>query len=458
MIAAPTRAELLAPYEPTTDEPWNLLRVRHLYLRAGFGATWDELQDGLARGPAAVLDDFCAGRRREGVPAGVEAVARQLEGAARASSEARRYEAFWFWRMLYGADPLRDRLTLLWHDHFATSNEKISDAAVVWHQIDILHRLARGRFGELLPACIKDPAMLLWLDAASNYREHPNENLARELMELFTLGEGNYTETDVREVARALTGWRITATGEFFVFAEHHDIGSKTILGRNDDFDGDGVLALLLEHPATARRLAWRIASAFVAEPLLTDALIDELASLLQDSGLDLGAAVDRLLRSRSFFCDANLRAMTTPPAVAVTALTRAFECFGPAVATRSLAQWSEAAGQRLLHPPSVFGWPRGEGWFTTSTLLARAKFARALVAGELSVDGTDRPVARLLTRHDVPGDAAAQVAFFGRLLLGEEPRGELREMLLATASEPGERACDEMVVRLCTSVACQLA
>ena len=458
-MAVSSRADLaLEPYAPSAREPWSRARVHHLHWRAGFGATWEELQLGLERGPDAVLESLFAGTRVVGVPESAATLGPRLEQAALASNEIERLEAVWFWRMLFSADPLGERLTLLWHDHFATSFEKVQDAQAMGRQNAVLREHARAPFGELLSACVKNPALLIWLDAQSNYREHPNENLGRELMELFTLGEGNYGERDVREVARALTGWRVSRHGRFLVFDEHHDSGEKHILGRKGQFDGDDLLAILLEEPATARRLAWRLSRSFLGEELVTEDLLDELARGLSASGLDVRRCVERILRSRLFFSDGNLRVLPTTPAVHVVALTRALECFAPPARTQALAEWSAPVGQRLYHPPSVFGWPHGKDWITTGTLLARARFARALVGGELSIDDDEGPVARLVARHSVSEDPEERVSFIGRLLLGQEPEGLLRSNLVTTAGAPRARACEEMVVQLCTAPACQLS
>ena len=166
--------------------------------------------------------------------------------------------------MLFGPDPLTERLALMWHNHFATSNLKVGNLAFMRRQNELFRQLGRRPFGELLEAVLHDPAMLIWLDAPSNRKGHPNENLARELMELFSLGIGHYTEHDVKEAARALTGWRV----ENEVFAEtaaRHDDGEKTILGKTGRWKGDDLVRMVLEHPATSRRLAWRICELFLA-------------------------------------------------------------------------------------------------------------------------------------------------------------------------------------------------
>src|SRR4051812_23540336 len=218
-----------ASYTPGPEAPWNLRRVVHLHRRAGFAATWGEIQRDLKDGPQASLDRVLAGKTAmEGVPPEFQKTADLLGESAGPSGDPGRLKAWWVYRMLFGPDPLTERLTLMWHNHFATSNLKVENLAAMRRQNDLFRRLGRGPFGELLRAVVRDPALLVWLDAPRNRKGHPNENLARELMELFTLGIGPYTEADVKEAARALTGWGIK--DEAFAEAQaSHGQGEKTI-------------------------------------------------------------------------------------------------------------------------------------------------------------------------------------------------------------------------------------
>ena len=195
-------SEPWALYLPCDEAPWDLRRVVHLHRRAGFGATWSEIRRDLKDGPQASLDRVLAGRAvTDGVPAEFETTAVLMGASAATSGDPVRLKAWWVYRMLFGPDPLAERLTLMWHNHFATSNLKVRDLALMRRQNDLFRQLGRGPFGKLLGAVVHDPAMLLWLDAPSNRKGHPNENMARELMELFSLGIGHYTEQDVKEAA-----------------------------------------------------------------------------------------------------------------------------------------------------------------------------------------------------------------------------------------------------------------
>ena len=226
--------------------------------------------------------------RRTNVPSG-KACARGPSG----SSDPRRLRAYWLYRMLFGGDPLRERLTLFWHGHFATSLTKVDSVTALGVQMDTLRERALGGFAGLLDAMIADPAMLVWLDGGTSRREQPNENFAREFLELFTLGEGAYSERDIREAARAFTGWvsegGIRTPGDsnpkFAFDDEAHDPGPKTFLGQTGNWKGADIVRITLARPEAAQHLARKLYRAFVAEePDPPPDLIEPLADSLRSS------------------------------------------------------------------------------------------------------------------------------------------------------------------------------
>jgi hypothetical protein len=224
-----------APYVPSAEAPWNIRRVVHLHRRAGFAASWPEIERDLSEGPEASVSRLLDGKTRASgapEPEEFERISTVLGDAAIASSDAGRLKAWWLYRLLFSPDPLGERLTLMWHNHFATSNQKVNDPAAMRRQNDLFRRLARAPFGALLESAVRDPALLVWLDAPANRKGHPNENLAREFLELFSVGIGHYSENDVRETARALTGWNVV-DGEAREAPARHDEGPKIILGRS---------------------------------------------------------------------------------------------------------------------------------------------------------------------------------------------------------------------------------
>jgi Protein of unknown function (DUF1800) len=434
----PTEARVMgdpwAPYEPGRDDLWDLRRVVHLHRRAGFSATWEELRRDLADGPQAAVDRLLGGTARScGVPVDFDRIAGLLAERALAAPEPSRLKGWWVYRMLFGPDPLGERLTLMWHDHFATSNLKVDDLAAMHRQNEALRSLGRGPFGRLLRTMLRDPALLIWLDAPDNTRVRPNENLARELMELFTLGVGHYTESDVKESARALTGWRI-AGGEARLVPLRHDPGPETILGRTDSYDAGRLADLLLEQPATADRLAWRLCREFLGETAASPVAVAALAEGLRARDLDVGWAVATILRSRTFFSEANLRDRVASPVEFVIGSVRALELFDPAPSTPLLAEWCGRLGQDLFYPPNVGGWPEGRSWITTRSAIGRANFAAALVDGE-GVGLSGSPDLGVLAKQH---GRAEDPAFFPMLLLGSDrpavPVGEGAQLRRAVA------------------------
>lgn len=401
------------PYVPDEAMPWDLRRVVHLHRRAGFAATWGEIQRDLADGPEASIDRLLEGKSRScGVPTDFPAFADRLADLALAAPEPNRLKAWWVYRMLFGPDPLSERLTLMWHGHFATSNLKVNDLALMRRQNETLRSLCRAPFGRLLHAMLRDPALLVWLDAPENTKGHPNENLSRELMELFTLGIGPYSEDDVQQAARALTGWRIVGN-EARLIPGRHDPGTKTILGLSGTFDADGLAALLVDHPATSRRLAWRLVHEFFGEG--GGAATEALAEGLRAHDLDVGWGVATVLRSRRFFDAANLGRRIAGPIDYLLGAVRAFEMFDPAPSPPTLADWCGRLGQDLFYPPNVGGWTGGRNWITTRSALGRANFASALVGVDPIGLGTSFDPIALADRHG----QGRNPSFSARLLLG---------------------------------------
>jgi uncharacterized protein (DUF1800 family) len=417
-------------YVPSDNAPWNLRRVVHLHRRAGFAATWAEMQRDLKDGPQRSVDRILAGRvRTQGVPDDFSRTADILADAARAVDNLNRLQAWWIYRMIFTPDPLGERLTLFWHNHFATSAAKVGFA--VQRQNGIFRRLGRGRFGELLGSVVRDPAILLWLDAQANRRGNPNENLARELMELFTLGIGHYTETDVREAARALTGWTVV-DGQFREDTNLHDAGQKTILGRTGAWQGAELLNILLDHSATAERLARRICELLLGESPIDADAIRALASGLRERNLDIGWAVETVLRSRTFFAEASLGSRVLGPVEYVVGAVRALELFDPCPNTLVLTGFMRGLGQDLFYPPNVGGWPGGRAWLSTRSIIGRHNLAMALVGGnEVGLLGPFDALG-LARRHGRATDLETLVGFYAELLLGRLPSTPWRDRIIA--------------------------
>jgi uncharacterized protein (DUF1800 family) len=454
----PTSAKptVWSAFDPDEKAPWDLRRVVHLRRRAGFAATWEELQRDLKDGPKVAIDRVLSGKARSsGVPQDFDEVARVLGETA---TEPGRMRAWWMYRMLFGPDALTERMTLLWHNHFATSADKVESGAMR-RQNYVFRTNARSPFATLLTEVLHDPAMLVWLDATSNRKAHPNENLARELMELFTLGIGNFTEKDVKEAARCLTGWTVTEE-QFREDPARHDDGEKTVLGRSGKWTGEKLVEILLQHPATAQRLAHRICEAFMGERVVAAAELKELADGLRSHKLDIAWAVETVLRSRLFFAEKNLGNRVVGPAEFVVSAARMLELFDQPPSTLLLGDWAGRLGQSLFAPPNVGGWAGGRDWLSAQAMIGRGNYAAALVGGKLTRAGAPTDPLALAKKHGRGNNLDDLLAFFGELIHGTPPNKEWSARLVKVlgGGKPNADLARRAVVLMLASPEAQVA
>ncbi len=381
-------AEVWKPWKPSAADPWDRRWAAHLFRRAVFGASSAELARAVKNGHAATLDLLLSGQPNAAdmLPTlndvGRVAATRDAEGA--------QLRGWWLYCMLQGGHPLREKMALFWHNHFATSIVKVRDASLMFRQNTLFREHALGKFGPLLHAVTRDGAMLVWLDSNSNVKGKANENYARELMELFSLGVGNYTEKDVREAARAFTGWHTDNTG-FRFNAAQHDPDEKTVLGKTGKFDGNEIVKIVLDQPACARFLVRKLYAFFVSEISPPDALLDPLCGSFRESEYDVAALVKTMLSSRHFYSEHAFRTrIKSPIEYALGAVHATYRRYDVAddhyrpLAHQSLVKWLTGMGQTLFAPPNVKGWPGGRVWLNTATVLERNNFAAALASGVL--------------------------------------------------------------------------
>jgi uncharacterized protein (DUF1800 family) len=416
-----------APYAPAANDPWDAAKVGHLYRRAAFGASPADLAAGVADGHAKTLD-----RVLSGAPESAD-FARTTEYMASdrsmpAGTPLPRLAAWWLDRMLKTAHPLREKLTLFWHNHFATSNAKVQNARFMLGQYRLMHRHALGSFADMLTEMTVDPAMMVWLDTTESTKGKPNENYARELMELFSLGIGNYTEADIREAAKAFTGYEVK-DGKGTLNARQHDASEKKVLGRKGKFDGTDVVKVCLDQPACPRFVVRKLYRFLVSE---TDTpapdLIDPLAEQYRASGFDTGKLVSTILRSNLFFSPAAYRSKIKEPVEFATGIVRGLE---GTVGTLPLAEALDGLGQTLFAPPSVKGWDGGPAWLNAQTLLFRNNLALALTSTTDGRFGRRCDPAAALERHGARTDEEVVAFLLGTFLQGGfQP--EAREKLLA--------------------------
>ena len=364
--------EAWLPFEPTSAQPFGRREAAHLFRRAGFAANSRELDETVKLGPKEAAKKLVAANEGE--------FAGKMHSFAQtvlATNNSQTLAAWWLHRMLHTPAPLLEKTTLFWHSHFASSSAKVTDTRLMFNQNELLRRYALGKFEPLVLGIARDPAMLIYLDSATNRKTRPNENFAREVMELFVLGIGNYTEKDIQELARCFTGWEIQY-GAFKFNRYQHDYGTKTVVGKSGNFDGGDSVKVLLEQPAAARFLCGKLARYFITdESDLSPELIEPLAQELRESDYTFAPVLETLLTSRLFYSSASLGKKVRSPVELGIGLLRSLE------ATAGLPQIAEQIrelGQMPLFPPNVKGWPGGMAWINSSTLLGRANFVRQLV------------------------------------------------------------------------------
>ena len=302
--------------------------------------------------------------------------------------ETGRVAYWWANRMLSSPRPLQEKLALFWHGHFATNEDKVRDYRKMLRQVELLQRQGLGDFRTLLIAVAQDPAMLAFLDAGVNVKGAPNENFAREIMELFSMGVGNYTERDIREAARAFTGWNFVGL-EFKVTADRHDDSAKTVLGQTGAFDGIQVIDIILKQPVTAEFIASKLYRYFVRDELSV-ATQRALADSLRHGNYQIAPFLEQNFLSRDFYSDESIATRIKSP---VELLVSTYRKLGLA-SVPGIPDFNEVTarlGQRLLSPPTVPGWTYGRPWITPSLLMERGNSALDMVFPEVAFIAYDR-------------------------------------------------------------------
>lgn len=365
----------------------------HLLRRAGFGGTPDEIANLVAKGRQGAVD-YLVDYEKVSNAAMEDALAALVQDVPRGDraepgridlNNLRGLQTWWVYRMAHTARPLEEKMTLFWHDHFATAISKVTREDYMLAQNRLFRTMALANFRSLLVEVSKDPAMILWLDNNTNIKDAPNENYARELMELFSMGinhlvtgEPNYTEADIKEVARAFTGWTVRRQGFFFNRAQH-DEGVKTVFGQAGNWSGEDIVDLIVEREATAYFMANKLWEFFAYENPEMDVL-DELAEVYVASGYDVKALMRHLFNMDAFYSDRTLFGQIKSPAEYVTSSLRQLGIqFGDARGYGFSTVLMSQMDQQLFNPPTVAGWEGGTSWINTATLLVRYNAANTL-------------------------------------------------------------------------------
>jgi len=419
--AAPP-ADPFAPFVPSTKEAFDDHWLGHLFRRAGFGPT------------TARLDTY-NGKLREALdwlfeydPADdpLNPLLEQLQGFITPITNVQQVQDWWVFRMLNSPRPLQERIALFWHGHFATSAGKVTNALFMHNQIELFRRLGLGNFRQLLSEVGRDAAMLVWLDGQSSRKGKPNENYGREVMELFTLGIGNYTEHDVQEAARAFTGWQIK--GDSVSFAkELFDDGEKEILGSRGKFDADGAVDVILSQPAAATFLSRKLLREFV-HPQPEEQHVAHYAERLRSARWEIKPVLREMLGSRLFFSEWAYRSQFKSPCELVVGGMLAIGGTGAATFARTrMAQ----LGQNLLFPPTVKGWAGGESWTNANTVLQRFNFGLAIATQRNNEFAKKLDLLGLLQKAGLNAPEKI-IDYFARVLLDGRLAQQERDELVA--------------------------
>jgi uncharacterized protein (DUF1800 family) len=421
-MADATAKSAWEPYKPSSADPWDLKKVGHLYRRAAFGAGWADLEAGLKDGPDKAIDKLLKGGPGQDE---FDKETGRLADSIRRANSGQQARAWWLYRMLYSPHPLREKMTLFWHNHFATSNAKVNNAGYMLGQYELMRRHALGNFRPLLQEMSKDPAMMVWLDTSLSKKGMPNENYARELMELFSLGIGHYTEKDIREAAKAFTGWEIK-DGKGAFNPKQHDDGEKTVLGKSGKFNGEDIVTICLEQKSAPSFICGKLYRFLISEMNPPEPeLLEPLAEQFRKSDYDFGALVKTVLRSNLFFGAAAYRGRIKAPVDFALGIVRGLE---GKTGTTALAAALEELGQNVFYPPSVKGWDGGQTWLNGQTLLTRQNLTLALTSTEDNRYGRRTDPAALAKRHGKQGPEL--VDFFLKLFLQNDVPAESRAKL----------------------------
>lgn len=416
--------------------------ISHLLRRAGFDCTPPELRRYRAMSYDEVLDELLHPERIDN--SNLEARIKEFNFDYTRLPDIQRW---WLYRMAYTKCPLEEKITLFWHGHFATSNKKVASPYAMYVQNMLFRKLGLGDFGVLLLAVSKDPAMIVWLDNQQNGKSKPNENYAREIMELFTVGIGNYSERDIKEAARAFTGWQSNPSG-FQFNKKQHDTDPKTFFGRTGNFNGEDIVQILAESPATARYLSKKLARYFVIDNP-SSGLVNRMSSQYLERH-DIRQVLKCLFTDKEFRSTKAYHAKIKSPAELTVGAIKTLQVKH---LDESLPSQVERMGQSLFQPPNVKGWEGGAAWISSDRMMARFNFASMIAAPRLNEIESRTPLCELLQSEGIR-DAAGMVDYFLALLVDGDVPPATRQKLIAYVSEdkngkPTQTIPDEKTLEL---------
>lgn len=429
----------------------------HLLRRAGFGGTPEEIKNLRALGPELAVEQLLAFSDNDQTADNPHDIEKTFQDYLEVNvgkiggvhgATALTLQGWWLHKMMITSQPLKEKLAIFWHGHFATGLDKVRNAFALQQQNELFRRMGTGKFDALTLQVAKDPAMLRYLDNNDNVKAHPNENFARELMELFTLGvHGGYSEKDVQESARAFTGWTFKGGGnkdardykssEFMFVPKNHDTGTKTFLGQNGNFDGADIVKIVTHHPSSAKFMTEKIWRFFVSEELPED-IHNDLIQVWTSTKLDIRELLRFIFTSEEFYAPQNRNNLIKSPLEYMIGSLRSVNAKLVLEQELSLVNLLASQAQIPFYPPNVKGWDGGLEWIADTTLLNRIQLIGTILGGKLAMrprfknDKPEKMPPQPIAGLSFPlGDTLEQtINLIGKTFLGEQPTGVLRKAL----------------------------
>ena len=411
------------PFEATEQKPFDAKMAAHLLRRSAFGGTSREIDQLAELGVQRAVEKQLS-------PAEADAFDAEADVMIRTSlilGDTVNVIDWWLYRMQSDPHGVREKATFFWHGHFCSSRDKVPDAQLLLAQNNMLRENSLGSFEKLVKAISRDAAMLIYLDSTENRKNRPNENYARELLELFCLGLGNYTEQDIKELARCFTGWEVRRR-RFRISQSDHDTGTKTVLGTTGRLDGDEAIDVVLQHPAAARFIAAKLMRYYVTDDAVPQSVIDSLAEYLVACDWQLEPVLRKIFSSQLFYSEACVGRKIASPVEWTMHWLRTLEC----TASLERLRFSlEMMGQVPLEPPNVKGWAGGTSWIDPSRMSARVNWSQRLAGEMLEPAGG---LASWLGKHQLDS-AEGIIAWMQENVLAVPLAKERQEILYAQVS-----------------------
>lgn len=402
--------------------------ISHLIRRAGFGATPQEMRRYLQIGYDQLLDELLHPEKSDN-----SALETQLSALNLDFTKLADIQRWWLYRMCFTRCPLQEKLTLFWHGHFATSNKKVNSAFAMYIQNLSFRKYGLGDFQQLLLTISKDPAMIIWLDNQQNKKGKPNENYGREIMELFTIGIGNYNENDVKEAARAFTGWHTNIVA-YKLNIKQHDGDKKVFLGQRGNWDGEDIVRILAEQPATGYFLARKLIRFFVMDDP-PGSMVKRVAEQYAESDRDIRQVMRAIFTDKNFLSKKAYHSKIKSPVELAVGTVKTLQV---KQLDESLPGQIERMGQSLFQPPNVKGWDGGKVWISSDKMMARFNFAAVVSGARMKTILEYAPLSKLLVEQNVT-DAAQLVDYFATLLVdGDLSRSTRSRLIDYVSSDAG--------------------